>query len=153
MEPKSQSNQSSLAQLLAVLRAIHWSHWTAHWQVKGTPSYSDHILFDSLYTGIPAEIDALAEKMVAYFGAEAVAPIPSMALSQQFLATHSSEPNVYRRALKMELQLQRTLKQVYESIEDSNEMSLGLDDFLMAVSNTHETSIYLLRQRLRPSAV
>lgn len=150
MEPSSSANQATLVQLLAIFRALHWAHWTAHWQVKGTAFYGDHGLFERLYGGLTGEIDGLAEKIVAYFGVEAVAPTANMAQAQSFLALYDQgESDVYKRALKMELHLQNALKRTYESIKNSNEMTLGLDDFLMAVSNAHETHIYLLRQRVR----
>jgi DNA-binding ferritin-like protein len=153
VEPTTSGNQSLLVQLLSILRAIHWSHWTAHWQVKGTPSYGDHLLFERLYTGLAGEIDGLAEKIVAYFGVEAVAAEPSIGTAHQFIAAYdkAGDTDVYLRALKMELHLQNALKRVYDQIEASGEMTLGLDDFLMALANAHETNIYLLRQRLRPS--
>ena len=73
MEPSNPVNRSLLTQLLGILRAIHWSHWTSHWQARGNPSYSDHLLFERLYKNLEEEIDTLAEKIVSYYGAEAVA--------------------------------------------------------------------------------
>lgn len=154
MEPTSQVSQALLQQLLAILRAIHWSHWTAHWQVKGTPSYGDHLLFERLYGALAEEIDGLAEKLVAFYGVEAVSAEASIDITHQFIAAYDKGGvgDVYKRALMMELHLQNALKRVYEAVKGSGEMSLGLDDFIMAVANTHETHVYLLRQRLRPSA-
>jgi DNA-binding ferritin-like protein len=154
MEPTSQANQALLIQLLAILRAIHWSHWTTHWQVKGTPFYSDHLLFERLYTDLLGEIDDLAEKIVAYYGSEAVAPAANISAAHQFISAYDkSGADPYKRALMMELHLQNALKSVYDSVTSSNEMSLGLDDYLMAVANLHETHIYLLRQRIRTSVI
>jgi len=146
-------NQVLLQQLLAILRAIQWSHWTGHWQSKGVASYADHLLFQKFYEDMTEEIDGLAEKIVAYFGVEAVSAEPSIGIAHQFIAAYdeAGDTDVYMRALKMELHLQNALKRVYDQIEASGEMSLGLDDFLMALANSHETNIYLLRQRLRPS--
>lgn len=153
MEPTSRSNQDLLSQLLAILQGIQWAHWTAHWQSKGTPSYGDHLLFERLYGSLKEEIDGLAEKLVAYYGVESVAATASIADAHRFLASYDQVPDLYKRALMMELHLQNALKRVYDGIKESGEMSLGLDDFIMALANNHETHIYLLRQRLRPSAV
>lgn len=150
MEPTSSASQATLVQLLAILRALHWAHWTTHWQVKGTPFYGDHLLFERLYSGLTGEIDGLAEKIVAYFGVEAVAPTPNMEQAIRFLALYDQgDSDVYTRALKMELHLQNALKRTYDTLKTSSNLSLGLDDFLMAVSNAHETNVYLLRQRIR----
>ena len=67
-----QDKLSLLLVLLAGLRSAHLSHWTSHWQVKGQPYYGDHLLMDKLYNSLPEEIDTLAEKIVAEFGAEAL---------------------------------------------------------------------------------
>lgn len=149
MEPVSSRNRLLLQQLLGMLRALHWAHWTAHWQSKGTSAYGDHLLFERLYKGLEEEIDGLAEKLVSYFGVEAVAAVPSMEFAEDFLDLYEGVPDLYRKALSQEMHLQRALKKVYDSGKESGEMPLGLDDFLMSLANTHETHIFLLRQRMR----
>lgn len=153
MEPSSPNSQRLLTQLLAILRAAHWSHWTTHWQVRGTPQYGDHLLFERLYTGIAEEIDTLAEKCVAYFGPESVDALNSVVHSARVISAYygMSGANPIERALVIETQIQNALALTYTRLKDSGEMSLGLDDYLMATANSHETNIYLLRQRLRPS--
>jgi hypothetical protein len=42
---------------------------------------------------------------------------------------------------------QLALRAVYDTIKASGELSLGLDDFLMAMADAHDTNRYLLRQR------
>ena len=49
----------------------------------------------------------------------------------------------------MEEHLQRALKITYDELKARGELSLGLDDFLMATASAHETALYLLRQRQR----
>jgi hypothetical protein len=41
------------------------------------------------------------------------------------------------------------LRTAYEVIHQAGTMTLGLDDYLMSVANTHETNCYLLQQRIR----
>jgi len=153
MEPSSPQNRTLLTQLLALLRATHWSHWTTHWQVRGTPSYGDHLLFQRLYEEMVDEIDGLAEKIVSYYGAEAVAAEPNIAIAHAFLKAYSEVSDPYKRALMIETHLQNALKRVYDALKESGEMTLGLDDYIMAVANAHETFQYLLRQRLRDAGV
>jgi len=134
--------------LLAVLRAVHWSHWTSHWQASGNPSYGDHLLFERLYEGVEDEIDTLAEKIVGEFGPEAVAPV--LQVQQSMLALiRFDHPDPLVRALKLEESLQRILKRTYDLIKNQEGMSLGLDDYIMSIANSHETNLYLLRQRTR----
>ncbi|TFH65086.1 MAG: hypothetical protein E4G90_06840 [Gemmatimonadales bacterium] len=153
MEPSNQPNKDLLLQLLGIFRAIHMSHWTAHWQVKGTPSYGDHLLFQRLYEGMVEEIDDLGEKIVSYYGSESVALTANIGIAHDFLSAYDSRGvyDLYQRALQMELHLQKALSHVYEVIKESGEMSLGLDDALMSFANAHETAVFLLRQRLRHS--
>lgn len=149
MEPAQPRSRTLLAQLLGMLRAVHWSHWTTHWQVRGSTSYGDHLLFERLYTDMPEEIDDLAEKIVSYFGAEAVDPIASIEFTHAFLSKYVQIENPYERGLAVETYLQKSIKRVYDTLKEADEMTLGLDDYLMATANLHETHEYLLRQRLR----
>jgi len=143
--------QQLLGHLLAALRAAQQSHWTAHWTVEGT-SYGDHLLFERLYEGFTKEIDALAEKMVAMFGAEAV-NFPEQMKWQALLAHEwDQEPDLYRRAWAIEQFLQTHFLKTYEALKGLQQMTLGLDDFLMATANAHETNVYLLGQRLSKTA-
>lgn len=137
-----------LQALLAILRAVHWSHWTSHWQVKGDPSYGDHLLMQRLYEGVESEIDNLAEKIVGEFGPEAVSPVLQAEIMISALeATERDGP--IERALLVEERLQNVLQGVYDRIERLGDMSLGLDDYIMSIANGHETNLFLLRQRMR----
>jgi len=140
-----------LIQLLAILRALHWSHWTSHWKSKGETSYQNHLLFERLYTGVVEDIDTLAEKIVGEYGPEALGDFSVMEGSIRFLSGHAGE-NLVSRALEMEEHLQRAIKTAYEELKDNGELSLGMDDFLMALANSHETNLYLLRQNLRTAS-
>lgn len=149
MSGDAQSVQVFLCDILGMLRALHWLHWTAHWQVKGNPSYGDHLLFERLYTGIVDEIDTLAEKLVGAFGSGAVDALRQVSTTQDWLAGWMSKGDTeIARALAAENQFQGQVRAVYEAVKSAGGMTLGLDDFLMSMANAHETNVYLLRQRL-----
>lgn len=137
-----------LIQLLSILRALHWSHWTSHWKSKGETSYQNHLLFERLYTGVVEDIDTLAEKIVGEYGPEALSDMSVITGSARFLSGHE-EGSLVARALEMEEHLQMAIKTAYETLKANGELSLGMDDFLMAMANSHETNLYLLRQNLR----
>ena len=148
----SSATLSSLQVLLALLRAVHWSHWTSHWQVQGENSYSDHLLLERLYTGLVEEIDTLAEKIVGYFGAEAVNSVDQAQMMANAILPQAElqmERDPVKRALIVEESLQKAFKEIYKILDSSNQLSLGMDDFIMSVANAHETNVYLLRQRTR----
>jgi DNA-binding ferritin-like protein len=142
-----------LLQVLAILRALQWSHQTAHWKVRGEPFYGDHLLFQKLYEAVGEEIDTLAEKIVGMYGPGAITNLSVISDTHQFIANHAATgagDSSYQCALQMEEHLQRALRAAYDGLKASGELSLGMDDFLMATASAHETALYLLRQRLRP---
>jgi DNA-binding ferritin-like protein len=150
---KSASQENNLAvlqMLLAVLRAAHFAHWTSHWQVKGQTFYSDHELMERIYTTLIEEIDTLAEKIVGTYGVEAVNAVEQAQLMANHLlplakANSINEP--LHRALLIEEGLQVIFKNSYDMLKEQGGLTLGMDDFLMSMANTHETNLYLLRQR------
>jgi DNA-binding ferritin-like protein len=142
-----------LVQLLAMLRAMHWAHWTAHWKMQGNSFYGDHLLFQRMYEGMVEEIDTLAEKIVGIYGPDALFDIPMMADAQRFLTGHDDAADPYSGAKAMEEHLQAAIKTTYEALKESGEITLGLDDFLMAMASAHETNLYLLGQKLRTAAL
>jgi DNA-binding ferritin-like protein len=146
--PEHDVAQRLLSHLLAALRAAQQSHWTMHWQVQGTSFYGDHQMFERLYEGLTEEIDTLAEKMVAGFG-EGVVSLPEQMQWQAYLAHEwDKDDDLYYRALHIEQYLQKHFKQTYDALKRIDQMSLGLDDFLMSTANSHETNLYLLGQRI-----
>ena len=137
--------------LLVALRSAHWSHWTSHWQVKGSSFYGDHELMERLYTSLVEEIDTLAEKIVSNFGSDSVNPVEQaqiMANAMMPVAESRSNQNPLERALFVEDTLQLFFKAAYRYLKKSGFLTLGMDDFIMAMANNHETNLYLLRQRL-----
>ena len=145
--PKSETTVV-LQNLLAALRGAHWSHWTSHWQTIGPEFYGDHLLLQRLYEAIPLEIDNLAEKLVGYYGADAVEPICQAHIMIEFLK-FQEEKDPLVRALHVEEFLLAFFNDVFKLLESQNELSLGMNDFLAGIANSHETFVYLLRQRTR----
>ncbi len=136
--------------LLAYLRMIHMVHWTNHWQVKGDPQYGDHLLFQRLYEAMPDEIDGLAEKIVAEYGPEAVAlPEQMERIASETDMLFEEESDIFERAIMVEEALQEDIQDIFTALEESGKLSLGMNDYLAALANAHETNLYLLRQRTR----
>lgn len=141
------ANTNTLAGVLAALRAVHWSHWTSHWQAAGGPYYGDHLMLERLYNAVTEEIDTLAEKMVDMCGAASVDPVVQAHMMTRVLeAQQDADP--IRRAYKVEMLLQSILATAFQRLEASRELSLGMNDFLAATANAHETALYLLNRRL-----
>ena len=144
------SSMELLQDLLSYLRFVYFMHWTAHWQVQGPTQYEDHLLFQRFYEAMPEEIDGLAEKIVAKYGAEAVAlpeQLERMSAEMDFLVEHGEEISLLRKALMIEETLQEDIQNVLDVLEARMDMTPGMNDFLSALANDHETNIYLLQQR------
>jgi DNA-binding ferritin-like protein len=136
--------------LLASLRAAHLLHWAGHWQAGGDTQYGDHLLLERIYTGLEDHIDTLAEKIVSEYEAPAVDPIDQAKLISELTCSMCDTgcESVPERSLKVEEDLQKLLKSSYEHLKTSGQLSLGMDDYLMATANDHDTFVYLLRQRV-----
>ena len=144
----SGKTEEHLVYLLAYLRAMYLTYQTAHWQVTGDPAYGNHLLFQRLYESVQEEVDTLAEKIVGYFGPQAVNVNKQGAEISRIVDVFSKHKDPHQRGLFVEGQLQKILSFVYGSIKKRGTMTLGLDDFLMATANAHETNTYLLQQVL-----
>lgn len=148
LSSKTREGMVILTSVLALLRAMHWSHWTTHWQVKSDPFYGDHLLFQRLYEGMVDDIDTLAEKIVAFYGPEAVKVTTQIDISKTFLELIPKDASPIEKGMALEDLLQRVLKAAYKALKESDDLTLGLDDYLMALANKHETNVYLIKQRL-----
>lgn len=146
--PTRRTTVNKQLMLLGMLRACYHLHWTAHWQSQGPTSFSDHKLFEMLYTGLAPTIDALAEKIVCEFGADAVDPM----VGQQFFGMCmdglcDGKPNYVSRSLAAE---QRLMQMTAALLKDEEEqLSYGMEDLLNAMLNERETAVYLLKARMR----
>ena len=139
-----------LRNILSVLRAQYFSYQTSHWQVKGSSFYGNHLLFQRLYESVQEQVDQLAEKMVGYFGTEAVSLVPQMKSVYVYCARWSQVDCNHKRGILSEEDLQFAVKSAYDGIKAVGAMTLGLDDWLMATANAHEENTYLLQQALAP---
>lgn len=143
LESKGDSSKTILQDILSFLRVLYLHYHTSHWQSK---EYQLHLLFQRFYETIPEEIDNLAEKMVGYYGNNSVELSIIEIKTQKWIKMFEKTKDLIKRSLDYENKLQELIKHSYDSIKKNKEMSLGLDDYLMSLSNDHETNIYLLKQ-------
>jgi starvation-inducible DNA-binding protein len=137
-----------LQNLLAMLRAVQIVHHTAHWQVKGPSFAGDHELFAELYSAIDKEFDTLAEKIVAKYGGQAVDSVDQMKrISTVVARADESSSDLVQRSLNVEEGLQTVLESVRDYLRKEKDLSMGLDNFLQGLADSHETAVYKLQQR------
>lgn len=138
--------------ILSVLRAQYMSYQTSHWQSQGQAYYGNHLLFQRLYEGVQAEVDAVAEKAVGYLGADAVELVPQAQLVLSWVSRWSKVVDHHKRGLQSERDVQAVLQAAYDAIKAARAMTLGLDDWIMATANAHDTNAYLLQQVVQAPA-
>ena len=136
-----------LCQLLGMLLAMRQNYHSSHWQVGGPNFYGDHQLFERLYGSVSDEIDTLAEKLVAKYGAGMVDSAKLSQIQAQYTASWAQQADPVQRGIASERAFQQLVRATYDSLKESGLLSLGMDDYLMASANNHETSEYLLGQR------
>ncbi len=132
--------------VLAHLRAQAMFYQTAHWQTHGPVFYGNHLLFERLYKSVLDQIDAIAEKMVGYYGPSSVDLFPQACCVALAIRTQNNVPDVWNKLLNMESEFQDFLDKTYKLFEANGSLPMGLDDWLMATASAHEENIYLLQQ-------
>jgi DNA-binding ferritin-like protein len=145
---------SDLTTLIDALVATRWSHLTSHWRSSGPNSFGDHLMYERLYKKVDEEIDDLAEQLVQIGGSPAVDPSAMLSDAARRISKVEDhmrpEPQtrLATRALAMENALVRTITDVRLRLQQADALSLGLDNLLAGVADTHNKHLYLLKQRL-----
>ena len=146
--------QQIMVELAATARALQlWFHG-AHHVTKGTAFIGAHVnLYGAIYEKLADEFDAIIEKAIGIGEDESVAcPVMLTGRSLELLQQYPSPVGLNSLALvSCARALLRGylgfLRHVSEELGEADELTLGLDDFLAASANGHETFVYLLGQR------
>jgi len=135
------------------LRMIHlWFHG-AHHLTKGTGFAGDHVnLYGTIYLQVQEQVDGAIEKSVGLFGDECGDPVAitkkALEIMMQYPSPSDQNPtSIAAAGLQIEKDYLELSREIYDALSDSGDLSLGLDDFIMANANAHETFVYLLKRR------
>jgi DNA-binding ferritin-like protein len=137
--------QKLLALYVAFLRALYLIHQNSHWQCKGPNFYGNHLMFQRIYESVQEDSDLAAEKSVGLFGNDVV-NIPSQSKMIQKLMEKYSSDNHLANSLKAEMDFLALSKKIYEALDSSGALTLGLDDAIMSIASNRETAVFLLKQ-------
>ena len=137
-----------MTEMLKILLAQYLLYYELHWKSAGPSQYGDHQLFSRLYTAVQGELDALAEKIVGYHGGEGLEMLPLVAGAHRYLSKwlHSTDGHI-EQGLMAERELQNYFHECYDLLKAKDLLPMGLDDWIMATTNSHESHSYLLQQR------
>jgi hypothetical protein len=147
-------NDILLAFISFVRASYHWFH-AAHHSTSGTGFTGDHELYAEIYKDYLEVLDGIIEKSIGACGFEdAAAPLPSLNLTIEILGSYQS-PNtltslaIASTALQIEKDYLGVVDELFTSLESSGNLPLGLNDFLAASANAHDTFTYKLMQRVK----
>jgi len=139
-----------LLDLHAALRAAYQTYRDSHWRVKGNDYYGNHLLLQRLYTETEPMIDALGERITGLYGdgwLEGCAGHVHIEWTKDH-AEAFLQADPMQSALEAAQVLHEIYPAAYEELKHRGELTLGLDDLLMAQQNTVESHLYLLQQAL-----
>lgn len=145
-----------MRQYSAMLRGMQLWYHAAHHVTRGTGFFGDHAdLYGKLYEELTGDFDNAVEKAVGLTNDEEMAcPICITKLASQVLEKFPSPVSlsslaIASTALEMEKYHNELVTAIFHELEETGNLSLGLDDMLMATVNDHEGYIYKLQQRVK----
>jgi hypothetical protein len=152
--PCSSNFKQIMVEFAATTRGLQlWFHG-AHHSAKGTAFIGDHVnLYGELYDKLGSDVDVIMEKAIGISGDDSVScPRNLTAGACEILEKYPSPVGLNSLAL---VSCSKTLVKGYlgylqyvsDELASTNELSLGLDDFISASANGYETFVYLLGQR------
>jgi DNA-binding ferritin-like protein len=132
-----------------------WMH-AAHHLTKGPAFIAVHeSLYGKIYKTIGEDYDTLIEKLIYLLKDEEVAcPIMISFLASKILMKYDSPANLDERsisamALVLLVDHMKGIENLRSVLEDSEMLTLGMDDFLASASNQYESYAYMLNQHLK----
>lgn len=134
---------------IATLKAMALIHQHSHWTTKGPPFYSDHQLFERLYNSALKDLDLAAEKFIGLFSDKCLDyDLQADLLHKLLLKYKALEGSPLRMSVSVEKDFLQFSKKAYNCFEEEGNLTLGLDDMIMAIASSREEAVYLLQQTL-----
>lgn len=129
---------------IAMLRLVNLIHQHGHWKCKGPEFYGNHLLFERLYDNSSARVDVAAEKLIGLYGNGSLKHDTQTKLINK-MNKYTSDDHI-QNSIDAEKTFITIAEDLYNRVKEIGEMTLGLDDMIMAQSSEAETSVYLLEQ-------
>jgi len=142
-----------LSAMLVHLKFLAQVHQNHHWTAKADPFYGDHLLFSRLYEAVTGEIDSVAEKAIGLGNSANVdLTLQTMQLMKLVQGYGSSgtipvASELARRSYVAEMTFLKTVDSFVDMMRGSGQLTRGLDNLIAGIQDTHESHIYLLKQR------
>lgn len=153
---ESKYDEESLLKFLSLVLAVRDFYQSLHWGTHGGSFYEDHLLFGEIYSKSSDESDELAEKFVGLSSESVVCPI-KIAIQKANIYENlisdfeigGSETSFYEHALFVENSFLNISSKLYDNLESSGLLTLGIDDLLSKIYSSHEENIYFMKQKIK----
>lgn len=145
------------ASLLVALRALGLLHQSHHWLTKGENFYQDHLLFERLYNSVVVEIDRVGERAIG-LGAHFHEMSPRVQAAQvakiitELCGTEEGAVAPHQQFVATSLKAEQLFLDLLSRVKSDSAPSIGTDNLLGDLGDTHEEHIYLLQQRSKLSS-
>ena len=145
---------AQLSVLLVHLRYLAFVHQNHHWVTKGMPFYGDHLLFQRLYEGVTEDIDSVAEKAIGLGCTDNVdlnrhtLQLNKLVQNYGMTVTLPNPSELARRSYTAEMNFLKVTAHLVEHLKECGLLTRGLDNLLAGIEDKHESSVYLLKQRI-----
>ena len=139
----------------AILQAFRaWFH-AAHHVTRGTGFHSDHELYAEIYAAVEKYYDVVIEKSIGILKCEHVAS-PHKVMQEACTVLREYPDPVGMTSLAIAMGAHKILSdysdflnEMNRDLENSESITLGLNDFHSTTANAIETYIYKLGQRVK----
>lgn len=162
LEPWMNEPMSELMAIVAMLKGLNTLSQSFHWKCSGETFAGDHELFKQIYEGVIPQIDSVGEKAVG-LGSPSLASSTKLAKaslafidvinSNQVIIQGSKNKTdaMFRKLGYAEAMFIETTEKFMEDLLKKSSLTKGLDNLLSGILDTHETYLFLLKQRTEQS--
>lgn len=144
---------AELSAVLTVAHAVAMLHQTHHWISRGSAYFSDHQLFETLYSRLSEDVDTLAERAVG-LGVDANVDLHKRLSGMQRFIGEMYAPSgvptpdaIVERSLAAEYALGRIIMMAITSMRALGSLTPGVESMLEQLHDGRERAIYHLRRR------
>jgi DNA-binding ferritin-like protein len=162
LEPWMNEPNSELMAIVSMLKGINTLAQSSHWKTSGESFMSDHGLFQKVYEGVVPQIDMVGEKAVGLGSKTLASPIKVSKASLAFVerifenqsivqGSKNEADAMFRRLGYAESMFIETTEKFMSDLDKKGSLTKGLDNLLAGILDTHETFLYLIKQRTEQS--
>lgn len=162
LEPWMNEPNSELMAIVAMLYGINSLAQNFHWKTSGESFIGDHKLFQKIYEGVMPQIDMVGEKAIGLGSKTLASPIKVSKASLAFVerifenqsivqGAENETSAMFRRLGYAESMFIETTEKFMLNLDKKGSLTKGLDNLLAGILDTHETFLYLIKQRTEQS--